>query len=266
VKIAILGGRALKLEEAFEQAEKAAKAAELAARRLVASARALAKAASDGDIGRIRRASEKLSQDADTARQDAGNACSSWPLSPEAEEQYLSGEYTEELLRSADAGGLKIQRQDSTIISYPFVIRVLPSQRLVMLNRKRVAGLRPSRLVARLKAIQNSKSRANPQTFLEAVFAAYRLIAGGDRAGAAISLAEIFRILTLLPGADYSKEDFARDLLSLDRSGTTVTRSGARVSFPASTGTRDARNTFMCVAPDGEMIPFYAVKFTEEMQ
>jgi len=260
------GGLILSFEEAFEQAENAARTAELAARRLVAAARALAKAASDGDIGRIRRASERLSQEADTARQDAANACAAWPLNPEAEEQYLTEEYTEELFRSADTSGLKMQRHDGAIISYPVVIRVLPSQRLVTLDRKRVAKLRPSRLVARLKAIQNSKSRANPQAFLEALFAAYRLVAEGDRVGTAVSLAEIFRILTLLPGADYTKEDFTRDLLSLDRSGTSVTKTGARVSFPASTGTRDSRNTFVCISADGQLVPFYAIKFTEDIQ
>jgi len=256
----------LKFEEAFDQVEKAARAAGLAAGRLGTAARALAKAASDGDIARIHRANEKLYQEAEAARHDVASACAAWPLNAEAEERYLSEEYAEELLRGADANGLKMQRHNGAIVSYPLVIRVLPSQRLLTLNRKKVAGLRPSRLVARLKAIQNSKPRANPQTFLEALFAAYRLIAEGDRAGAAISLTEIFRILTLLPGADYSKEDFARDLLGLDRSGTTVTRSGARVSFPASTGTRDARNTFICASPDGAIIPFYAIKFTEEVQ
>jgi hypothetical protein len=159
-----------------------------------------------------------------------------------------------------------MQRQNGAIMCYPLVIRVVPNQRAVTFNRKKISGLRPSKLVARLKAIQSSKSRANPQAFLEALFAAYRLIAGNDRSGAAVSLAEIFRILTLLPGADYSKEDFARDLLSLDRAGTTVTKSGARVSFPASTGTRDARNTFMCITPNGDVIPFYAIRFAEEVQ
>jgi hypothetical protein len=253
-------------EEAFEQVEEAAQAAELAARRLVIAARALAKAASDGDIARIHRTSEKLSQEADTAHREAANASTAWPFKPEAEERYLSEEFTDELLRCADAGGLKTQRHDSAIICYPMVVRVVPSQRVVLLNRRRGAGLRPSRIVAKLKVLQNSKLRVNPQAFLEALFAVYKLIAEGERTGTAVSLVEIFRILTLLPGADYTKEDFARDLLSLDRSGTSVTKTGARVSFPASTGTRDSRSAFVCVSPDGQTIPFYAIKFTEDMQ
>jgi hypothetical protein len=256
----------LNFEEAFDNAEKVARAAENAARRLAGAARALAKAATEGDIGRIRRASERLAQEADIARQASGNACAAWALTPEAEEQYLRDQYAEELLRIAEANGLKMQRHNGSMGVYPFVIHVLPSQRVVTLNRKKISGLRPTSFVARLKAIQNRRPRGNPQAFLETLFSAYRLIAAGERAGTAVSLTEIFKVLTLLPGADYSKEDFARDLLSLDRSETSVTRSGARVSFPASTGTRDARNTFTCVTPEGETVPFYAIKFTQDNQ
>lgn len=254
----------LKFEEAFEESAKAAWAAEVAARRLASAARALAKSASDGDIGRIRRASEKLSQEADTARQEAATACAAWSLDPQAEEQYLREEYTGELLLSAQENGLKMQPHDGALVAYPVVVRIVPTQRAVTLNRKRVSSLRPSRLVARIKAIQGRRLAGNPQAFLEALFLAYSLVAQGERMGTAVSLTEIFRIFTLLPGTEYTKEDFARDLLGLDRSGTSATRRGTRVSFPASTGTRDARSTFMCVTPEGETVPFYAIKFIED--
>jgi hypothetical protein len=256
----------LNFEDAFAEVERAAQAAVRASGRLAAAAKALAKAAREGDIRGIQKATEELSSETDTTRQEAANACTAWPFNSESEEQYLREGYAEELLGQADTSGLKMQRHNGTMVAYPLVIRVLPRDRAVTLNRKRVSGLRPSKLVAKLKAVQNRKPRGNPQAFLEALFFAYRLTAEGERAGTAVPLAEIFRILTLLPGADYSKEDFARDLLSLDHSGITVTKSGARVSLPASTGTRDSRDTFMCVTPDGQLIPFYAIKFTQDMQ
>jgi hypothetical protein len=254
----------LNFEEAFDQAEKAAQAAQRAAQRLASAAKALAKAAAEGDIGRIRRAGDKLSEEAETARHEAANASAAWSLDSETEEQYLRAEYVEELLHSADANGLKMQRHNGAIIAYPLIIRVLPGQRAVVLNRRRVSGLRPSKLVARLKASQNRASRGSPQAFLETLFSAHKLVAQGERAGAAVSLEEIFRVLTLSPGSDYSKEDFARDLLSLDRSGITTTRSGARVSLPASTGTKDSRHTFVCATADGEIVTFYGIKFSED--
>jgi hypothetical protein len=251
-------------EEACQQAEQAARSAEQAARRLVTAARALVKAASDGDIGRIRKAGEKLSQEADMANQEAAKAGSAWPLDSQAEEQYLREEYSQELLLSAQENGLKMQPHDGTLVAYPVVLRVTPGQRAVVLNRRRVSTLRPSRLIARIKAIQNRRSAGNPQTFLEMLFFAYKLLAQGERYGTAVSLEEIFRILTLLPGTDYNKEDFARDLLSLDRSGTSITRSGARLSLPASTGTRDSRHTFLCATPEGEIVTFYGIRFSED--
>jgi len=66
----------LNFEEAFDRAEKAAQAAARAAARLAAAARALTRAAAEGDIGRLRKAGERLNEEADTARQEAVNACS----------------------------------------------------------------------------------------------------------------------------------------------------------------------------------------------
>jgi hypothetical protein len=252
------------LEEEFDRTERVAHAAVRAASRLAAAARALAKAAAEGDIGRIRRGRDRLSQEAESALQEAANASAAWSLDPETEEQYLRAEYTEELLRSADASGLKMHRHDGAIIAYPVIIRVLAGQRAVTLNRRRVTALRPSRVVNRLRAIQGRSLPGSTQAFLETLFSAYKLIAQGERAGAAISLEEIFRVLTLLPGADYSREDFARDLLALDRSAVTATRSGARISLlpPA----REFRHTFACATPEGEIVRFFAIRFSEEGQ
>jgi hypothetical protein len=254
----------LKFEEAFEETEKAARVAELAARRLVAAARALAKAASDGDIRRIRRGSERLSQEAESARQEAADASLAWSLDPETEEQYLQAEYTEELLRAGDASGFKMLQHDGAIIAYPVVVRVIAGQRAVRLNEKKVTALRPSRVIDRVKAIQGRSLRGSPQALLETLFSAYKLIAQGDREGAVVSLEEIFRVLTLLPGADYTKEDFARDLLTLVRSGVAASRSGARMSLlpPA----RHSRHTFVCPTPEGEIVRFFGVMFNEETQ
>src|SRR5262249_55202385 len=144
------------------------------------------------------------------------------------------------------------------------IIRILPHQRAVTANRKKISALRPSHLISRLKAIQNRRSTGNPQAFIEELFTAYKLLEQGEREGTTIPLAEILRIFTMLPGSDYSQQDFERDLLSLERSGTSFTKSGARVSFPASSGTRDAHRTFLSMTAEGETVPFYAIKFTQE--
>ena len=253
----------MSFEQGFADVERAAAAAEKAARTLAAAAKAMVRAAQEGDIGAIGRNAQKLGDAADAAAQETANARTAWPFSPEAEEGFLQDGYTAELLGAAETAELKMQPRDGVLVSYPFIIRILPGERAVRINKTRFPGLRPSRLVAKLKAAQNRKSRAAVQPFLEALHAAYRLVCGKDGHGGSVPLARLYRAFTMLPGSDYSRDDFARDLFSLDRSGVTETKSGARLALPASTGTKAPGNTFVCVAPDGEVVTYYAIRFSE---
>jgi hypothetical protein len=252
-------------EQGFADVEKAAAAAEKAAKVLAAAAKAMVRAAQEGDIGAIGRNAQKLGEATETAAQETANARGAWPYSLEAEEGFLRDGYTAELLGAAETAGLKMQPRDGALVSYPFIVRILPGERAVRINKTRFPGLRPSKLVAKLKAARNRKSRAAVQPFLEALDAAYRLVCGRDGDGGSVPLARIYRAFTMLPGSasDYSRDDFARDLFSLDRSGVTETRSGARVALPASTGTKAPANTFVCVAPDGEVVTYYAIRFSQ---
>jgi hypothetical protein len=258
-------GPCVSFEQGFADVEKAAAAAERAAKTLAAAAKTIVRAAQAGDIGAIDRNAQKLNDAAQAAVQEAGKASSAWPFSPQDEERFLQDGYAGELLAAADSAGLKMQSRDGLLVSYPFIIRILPGDRAVRINKTRFGELRPSRLVAKLKADQNRKSRATVHPFLEALYAAYELVCGKHGKGGSVPLARIYRAFTMLPGAasDYTRDDFARDLFSLDRSGVTETRSGARVALPASTGTKAPGNTFVCVAPDGEVVTYYAIRFSE---
>jgi hypothetical protein len=74
----------------------------------------------------------------------------------------------------------------------------------------------------------------------------------------------VYEALTLMPEVrkEYAESDFGRDLFFLDRSGTTTTKSGAQVSFPTATGTKGGGRVFSFVAPDGEVITYYGIRFT----
>lgn len=259
-----LAGDCVSFEQGFADVERAAGAAERAAKALAAAAKAMVRAAQEGNIGAINRGGQRLNDAAQAAAQETHNACSAWPFSEQTEEQFLAEEYTRELLAAADAVGLKMQHRDGLLLSYPFIIRILPAERAVRINKTKFPGLRPSRLAAKLKADQERKSRAAVGPFLEALLAAYELVAGKHDKGAGVPLMRIYRALTMLPTSDYTKDDFARDLFSLDRSGVTRTRSGAKLSLPASTGTKAPGSTFVCVAPDGEVVTYYAIRFTQD--
>ncbi len=172
--------------------------------------------------------------------------------------------YERELLAAGNERGLKISRQDDRLVIYPSILRLLPEARAVQVDRTRVTGLRPSRLVAHLQANQSKKPRFKPERFLESLYKAYKLVVGA-KGVQGTTLVAVYQALTLLPGADreYDKADFARDLYFLQSSGTTSTRTGARVSFPASTGTKGGSQLFTFVGPDGRPAVFYGITFTE---
>lgn len=247
-------------ERGFLDVERAATAAEQASKGLLTVARQMHKAALEGDIAKMRRASERLQAALEVARQEVANARSAWPYSPEAEEAYLRDGYEQELLDAGKAEGLRIDCQDGRLVSFPSVVRILHAERAVRVDRKKVSAIRPSRLVSMLKANQTKKPRFAPERFLETLFRAYRLVAGKDGMGKTVPLSAIYEAITLLPGAssEYDKSDFGRDMFLLDRSGQTRTRSGARLALPGT-----GRNVFVSfVSPEGETVSYYGISFS----
>jgi hypothetical protein len=253
-------------EQGFAEAERAGATAERAAQAVLSAARQMKRAAGEGNISAIRKAADRLAQTVEAARQEAANARSAWPFGDEEEEAYLRDAYAEELLALAQREGLEMRELDGRLIASPSVLRIAPADRAVQIDGRRVSGVRPSRVVTALKASQTKKPRLNPARFLETLYKAYQFMLrlGKETPGATVQLTIIYDAFTLLPGvsADYSLVDFSRDLFLLDRSGLRETRSGARFSLPASTGTR-TRGTLRFMSRDGEMVTYYGIRFTE---
>ncbi|MFN0107171.1 MAG: hypothetical protein ACKV2U_34375 [Bryobacteraceae bacterium] len=251
-------------EQGFAETERAASAAGKVTGALAGAVKQLARAASEGDLSKIRKASERLATIIESTRQEVLNARSAWPFSPEEEESYLRDFYAGELIDVAKAESFQIQRLDEGLVVFPSIVRILPSEGVVKINRKKVAAVRPSHLVKTLRDIQSRKPKGTPEAILEVLHRAYRLIVGTEY-GKTVTLVRIYDALTLLPGstANYDQTDFVRDLFLLDRSGVTRTKSGATYSLPASTGTKGAKATYSFVAPDGETVSYYGIRFSE---
>jgi hypothetical protein len=224
------------------------------------------KAAAEGDIARLRRAAERLVSAMEVARQDVANAKTAWPFSEADEKEYLAESYEQELLEESTRAGLRIHSRDARLLVYPSILQILPSDLAVRVDRKKMTAIRPSHMVRTLLANQSRRSGYRPERFLEALYSAYRIIAGRQGLGTVIQLAQVYEAFTLQPGSalEYGKADFARDIFMLDRSGVNRTRSGARFALPASTGTRGGgSNVFTFVSPEGEVVRYYGVQFTE---
>jgi hypothetical protein len=251
-------------EAGFTDAERAAAAATKVVAALAEGIKHLQRAAQEGDISKMRKASERLLVLLAATRQEVTNAQAAWPFSAEAEEIYLRDAYADEIMDAAKVEGLQIQRRDEGLVAFPCIVRILPSDRAVRIDRKKVQAVRPSRLVKTLKAAQSRKPRVAPEAFLEVLHRVYRLVAAKEY-GTPVALAAVYEALTLLPGstAAYDRTDFVRDLFILDRSGLTRTKSGAVFSLPASTGTKGGKGTYSFVAPNGEPVTYYGIRFTE---
>lgn len=251
-------------ERGFADAERAASEAGKVVATMAGAVKQLQKAASEGDLQKMRKSSERLAPILESTRQEIANARSAWPFSPEEEEEYLRESYAREVIDAAKAESLPIQQRDEGLVVFPSILRILPSERAVRINRKKVQAVRPSRVVKTLKAIQSRKPKATPENVLEVLHRAYRLLVGKEY-GKTVALASIYHALTLLPGstAIYDQTDFVRDLFLLDRSGVARTKSGGSWSLPASTGTKGAKGTFTFVAPDGETVTYYGIRFSE---
>ena len=260
-------------EQGFAAVEASADRAEQAARKLLATARRLRKAAQEGTLGKVRQETGQLSEALAAASGTVTEAKASWPFDASEEPDYLNASYANELCEAAATLGLKLSVRDEALVCSPSIIRLLPADRAVKIDGKKRAAIRPSKLVTDLHTTQQRmrpKSDTQQQRFLEALFRAFRVIRGTPSdplfdAARVVPLAEIYAVFTSLPGASgqYTKTDFARDIYLLDSSQVNTTKSGARVTFPSSTGGKSSAKTLSFVDRNGNVISYYGVQFTE---
>jgi hypothetical protein len=90
------------------------------------------------------------------------------------ESAYLgSGEYAKELLALAADRGLAMFEEDDRLLCYPSIVRVVPGDALVEIDRRRERRLRPSTLIGLLSAAQQRPPRFRAAQFLESLATGY---------------------------------------------------------------------------------------------
>ena len=250
------------LEQTFSKTEEAAESARKAAAAVVLQARAMSKAAQTGNIAMIKRSQEKLVDALAALQHEVSQASSCWPLTEEREIQLFKEEFTQQLVAAAAEMGLELHERDKLLIAYPSIVRIIASDRAVRIDRKKVSTVRPSYLARLLLKNRNKSSGFSPERFLEALFKVYSDITAvkadpiGDIGSPVVPLARIYSLMTALPGSslEYDRNDFSRDLYTLDSNGPHRTKKGAAVSFPSSTGTKHRKSDiFTFVGPTATM-------------
>lgn len=182
------------------------------------------------------------------------------------QEHLASGAFADELVDAAAAADVAMVESDQRLLCYPSLIKVLPSDAAIEIDRRRERRLRPSVLVALLAAAQQRPPRFRAGVFLESLEAAYDLVGAkhGKRDGIVLPLVDLWTVLTLLPGQqrEYTKPEFARDLYLLDASGVATAKSGRALRWHASTGTRGT-GTLVTVAQSGQQQRYWGLSFTQ---
>jgi hypothetical protein len=256
------------LEQALARLEADVDVTVRTAKNALAALKRVLGAAHTGDLKELGKTRDAAEQAIATLQQQFANVREGWDFDEEA---YLSGGgYLAELVETADRAGVKIYQQDGQLYSYPFLVRVLPSERAVAIDRVRERRLRPEALVAHLKDLQTRPVRFKPEAFLEALHDAYEALAPKPEGEllptrVRVRLAKVYELLTMLPGLakEYTRQEFARDIYLLDQSGLTRTRNGAlMILSAASTSTKSSSSVLAVITKEGQQKKYYEISFS----
>ena len=220
-------------------------------------------AAATGQVRELRRSLDAAIGQASDLLRTARETRAAFDLD---EAEYLgSGEYAKELLALAAERDVSMYEEDERLLCYPSIVRVIPGDAAVEIDRRRERRLRPSVLLSLLAAVQQRPARFRAEQFLESLASGYELVVAqsGKKADAVVRLTDIWSVLTLLPGQgkDYTRPEFARDLYLLDQSNARQSKDGRVLRWHGSSGTRTA-GVLTTVARTGQQQRYWGVSFT----
>ena len=256
-------------EAAAEATRKAAAALSKVAGRLKGSAAVGKMAVLKDTLPGIEKPLANLNEVARQLQERSANALEWLSADDDEEGRSFADRYAEEVCERAADLGVNVQVREGQLVCFPYVIRVVPRQRAVYVDKKRLVAIRPSELA---KYLADSRRRPDPNAakkFLRGLYFAYDEITkgGADRRlvklqRPTVQLARIYKVMSAHPRFACSKADFSRDLFVLEYEGLNVTTNGATMTLHASSGTKQS-GYFSYIGPDGQEAKYYSVDFRE---
>ncbi|MBM4433470.1 MAG: hypothetical protein FJ025_05660 [Chloroflexi bacterium] len=248
------------LENSLARTEADAEATLKAATNVVSSIKKFRDAAKQGNLRDLRRVMDAAEQAIAALRQQFANAKEGWDFD---DETYISSRvFHLELIEAARQAGVKIFDQFGMIYCHPYLIRVKPQERTILIDKIIERRLRPSILAKRLKELQNRPVRFKPSAFLDCLFMAYSKILLNQKIdGKVVKLFDIYDLLTLLPGQakEYTKAEFARDIYLVDKSGVSATNQGFVLNLVPPG--RDIKRSLKVITEEGQERLYYGISF-----
>jgi hypothetical protein len=247
------------LDARLEETQKLGKAVVAA----VARARAAVKV---GRVDEIAKGLGAISQRLDEANTAARGLANGWSFDTAA---YMAdGRFLDDVKKAAAERDLSLFEKDGRIYCFPLLLRVDPKDTAVKIGKTLERRIRPSELARLLVAAQKRPQRFREERFLRILYGMWRHKVGtgwrGTGTGPVVALADIHEMLTLLPGADYPVEEFARDLLLLDRRPDLRTSDGCRYELPASTLSKGGMKRVVVYDEQGRERTYIGLRFVKE--
>jgi hypothetical protein len=219
-----------------------------------------------GRVDDIARGLGAISQRIDETTAAAGRLANAWIF--DASGYLTDGRFVDDLKQAAAEKGLVLFENNGRIYCFPLLLRIDPKEIGVRIGRTLERRIRPRELAELLARAQKRPLRFRETQFLDLLYRAWRRLAGanwhGTGSGPVVGLADIYEILTLLPGTDYPIEEFGRDLLLLDRRPDLRTRDGCRFEFPASTLSRGRMKRVSVYDERGGERVYIGIRFVKE--
>jgi hypothetical protein len=238
--------------------EKALKAAE----GLVNGLKRVRRAARAGQVSEIVKGLDGLDARISDAQFEGRDLVGAWNF--DTSSYMADGRYLADLQAAAAEQDLGMFERDGRIYCFPLILRIDANQSAVRVGRKIERRIRPSELVRLLAKAQERPQRFREEAFLDLIWRTYRRLVGrgwnGADPGPVVALVDIHDTLTLLPGADYPREEFARDLLLVDRRPDLRTRGGDRFEFPHGTTTKGIK-PLIVYDEQGTERTYYGIRF-----
>jgi hypothetical protein len=177
----------------------------------------------------------------------------------------LSGPLLTEIQRIGRSEGLTISALDGRLVAFPVIVESNPENLTVKIGRTTSKSLRPSAVVAQIRAAMK-KARSKPERFIELLHGAAQWVNADSAKSSGVRLDDVYKVITLHPDTkkNYSPIDFAVDLYTLDTSDVSATKKGTRIFFLGATGAKGSSGTFSIVGPDSAPRHYVGIRFEEE--
>ena len=218
------------LEAALEELDRKVKNAEAAANALAKAVKRAGALSKAGNVAQLERQLAALPDLRRAVADAVGGLDGSWTFGTR---EHLESGYAAELLAAAQEAGLSLFEKDGRLFAFPYIVRLLPGDSAIRIGPATERAIRPKVVIDKLKALVGRPQKTSESRFLDLLYKAYQRLAGNDwkrvegGSGPEVRLSDIHEVITLLPSADYSTEEFGKDLLLLDRQSELKTRDGA---------------------------------------